>query len=377
MIDDSRWGKIPLRTVPAHRNSRLPGRVRRKLRQRWISDKRLKLYLLSRIRRKRLAKARASGHGTIKEKYWIRKRDLVRKTENQTIELTFPENLSFLDNLHSSVEFLHRVERAFFVDRARKVRIDHSQIKKLGPEAALLLIATFERVTVLSPRSSLSTKTSKLPNDQVLSVLKQAGYFDYFSLTVEIPDADVPQILSHRTGRKVAPPAAEELILHFEHLAGFPSSLRKKLGKALIECMENAILHAFPPGFSARCLKNQWWMLGYRDMARGTIWFAFYDQGVGIPRTIRTRVLDQKLFRRKDGDILVEAIVEGHYSRTKEKSRGRGLPLLLEFVELADDGKLTVVSDCVRCDFIKGKDPRHYPLEIAFPGTLIIWEIKI
>lgn len=109
--------------------------------------------------------------------------------------------------------------------------------------------------------------------------------------------------------------------------------------------------HAYPKGArELPVLENQWWLLGYRDIAAHEIWFCFYDQGASIPGTIRSRFSD--LFR-SDEDILEEAVLTGGFSRTKLAHRGKGLPSLFDFVKEGRDGSLSIVTNKSRCIFNK------------------------
>jgi hypothetical protein len=133
--------------------------------------------------------------------------------------------------------------------------------------------------------------------------------------------------------------------------------------------------HAYPPDWKG-FVHNRWWLLGYRDSKTHEVSFCFYDQGLGIPKTIRTRFKDK--FGRlsaSDSDLIVKAVVEGHYSSTKDPTRGRGLPVLKRFIDKSASGRLMIVSRSSRCIFTKA-EPITADLKKKFKGTLISWSLQ-
>jgi anti-sigma regulatory factor (Ser/Thr protein kinase) len=170
-----------------------------------------------------------------------------------------------------------------------------------------------------------------------------------------------------------------ELIKHFKPVAKLDQESRPALYEALIECMNNVLEHAYPEKQGAPGELQHWWLLGYRDFAKSEVSFCFYDQGLGIPNTIRTRIKDAPwlpFFSRSGSVLIEEAVVRGRYSRTQKPSKGRGLPTLKRFIDVASDGELAILSDRSRCIFHTGKKPERNEFSIGLPGTLITWNIR-
>ena len=119
---------------------------------------------------------------------------------------------------------------------------------------------------------------------------------------------------------------------------------------------------------------RSWWLLGYRDTESGEIAYCFYDQGVGIPATIRPRLPDRIRSLFPSGSRLIRRAVQlGHYSRTGKPSRGRGLPTLHRFIESAARGELLIFAGESRCIFRSGQKPLLDDFSERLQGTLISW----
>ena len=137
--------------------------------------------------------------------------------------------------------------------------------------------------------------------------------------------------------------------------------------------------HAYPSGIrrSQIWLDKQWWMLAYKNLTDREVRLCFYDQGVGIPNTIRTRLKDRINPWRSDEDIIIDAVREGCYSRTKESTRGRGLPKLLEIIDGNEfSGDLSIYSDKSYCRFFSSDRYEKQRIVEPVQGTLITWRLS-
>jgi hypothetical protein len=174
-------------------------------------------------------------------------------------------------------------------------------------------------------------------------------------------------------GKRAAP-----LMKMFEHVAGMHPLVSKKLYGALIECMDNVKAHAYPPSLFAKPeLIGEWWMCGFADPGKGQLAFAFFDQGVGIPTTIKEKrgIRFRSYFSFSDAKILGKAVMDG-LSRKRSKRRGNGLPSLREFVDVAPEGFLRVISNKGDFTYRKGRKTRTASLSHGVDGSLIIWTVQ-
>jgi hypothetical protein len=249
----------------------------------------------------------------------------------------------------------------------REIVIDHSALIDLSAAAALTLIAELFMAQYSQPNCTLICKFAK--DTAVRDLLGLIGYYKYFPAVRWTPPTGSTRFyLAHRYGEGVDQKAAAELISHLRTVGRLPSS---RLYEALIEGMQNATEWGYGNRLAGY---RRWWLLGYRDSQTGEISYCFYDQGAGIPVTIRKRLKDRVMLLSPTGSQLIrKAVVAGHYSRTRRPTRGRGLPTLKRFVDEAASGRLLIQSRESRCVFTTGKTPHLSDFRQCLQGTLITW----
>jgi anti-anti-sigma regulatory factor len=283
------------------------------------------------------------------------------------LTLTSPQQLGFVDYPEETISFLMAIRKATKAGKHREIVIDHSQLSNLSGAAALALIAELYFAQCSQPHCTLICKFS--PDQAVRDLLGLIGYYQYFPAVRWNPPTALSRFyLAHRSGEGVNQRAATDLISHLRTVGRLPTS---RLYEALIEGMQNATEWGYGNRVSGY---RRWWLLGYRDSATGEISYCFYDQGAGIPVTIRKRLKDRVVLLAPSGSTLIrKAVVSGHYSRTRRPTRGRGLPTLKRFVDEAASGELLIQSRESRCLFRTGHKPLLHDYEECLQGTMISW----
>lgn len=299
------------------------------------------------------------------------------KDYDQTeVAIQIPPRFDLVENTEVSVSFLDQLRKAILIKPCRKVSLDHQPMLQVSPAAGIVLIAELFRADNYAPKCR---KISKLPkNPEVAELLEKIGYWQYFGVKYTGKQSSNRQFMIHKTGNRITPRLVMEMIIHFRDAVKFTPREEKRLYVALIECLDNVMNHAYPykRRYDPPCLRHQWWVLAYRDAETHEVCVCFYDQGVGIPETMRHRAQDQLvLFSETDGELVIKAVVEGYYSRHLGATRGTGLPSLKQFIDEANSGELIIVSRNVMCTFPHGGKPTYKDLSESFCGTLIQWRI--
>lgn len=289
----------------------------------------------------------------------------------KTHHLVFPERLNFISDYHGAITFFAELRHLLFDRKVRIINLDHTNQTEISPESALLLIAELYRS---HERDKTKVKRCVCPADpSVCWVLHGVGYFKYFP-GVHYPIAAQQRgYMRHDHDSRVRGASAKVLIQHFEKRVTFAPQGRETLYNALVESMNNVAEHAYPERRRNKLAYSEWWLLGYFDDAAREISFSFYDQGLGIPRTIRARLRHEL----RSGASLIREAVERGISRTKVSTRGKGLPSLKKFVDASVDGTLVISSHTSQCVFSKGKPPLEQTWNIPLSGTLITWNIQL
>ena len=122
---------------------------------------------------------------------------------------------------------------------------------------------------------------------------------------------------------------------------------------------------------------GHWWMAGFVDVVTKQVAFVFYDQGLGIPATLRNKHSSRRIpfFKMPAPKMIKEAVLYGK-SREESDRHGSGLPSLKEVIENSEsNGFLRVMSG--GGDFLFRKAGSHVSQDISNPlsGALISWSL--
>lgn len=288
-----------------------------------------------------------------------------------------PSIWCFRGDADGTLLFLKELHDAFFVEKARSILIDHSNLSIASPEAILVVTATLEKLTEYSPRTKLQARF-RHTSPAVLSVLNEVGYLSYFGLGWQTDPKEDRHFLALVSDLETNTEVVARLVLKFHREGHLEMERCKRLVKGLIECMQNVNHHAYKKA-KGRRLMGRWWLLGYVDVQSGQIYFAFYDQGVGMPTTLRFKMLDRwapPLLSRTDAELILAAFA-GNFSSTQQKNRGFGLPRLKRLVDEAPDGELFVHSEKVQVVLKPRGRPTSQVTKMAMEGTLLVWQVVV
>jgi hypothetical protein len=294
--------------------------------------------------------------------------------------VTVPAGLDFGECAIETLQFFRHLRGAISQHGRKAIFVDHSELQRLSPEAGLVLVAEMYRSCHLFRESR---KVCSLPDDpRIRDLLGEVGYYNYFRRAEQLWSPSVQNrghFLAHQKGTKLEPRVVKSLMQHFASAATLESDMSSALYAALIECMNNVLEHAYPAAAPHAADYRLWWILSYVDPRTRKISFCFFDQGVGIPSTIRTRLRDAPWLgplARSDSELVQTAVIRGGYSSTKLISKGRGLPTLKRFIDNAPDGELSIVTHKSICTFHTNQRPSRADGKISLPGTLIAWNIR-
>jgi hypothetical protein len=294
------------------------------------------------------------------------------------VTLKFPPILDIVADPCTVINFLRLVRYNALVRCSKCIEMDHSPLQKITPESVLMLIAEFDRISIKSPKLILLTKKATIPR-ALHDVLGKSGYLEHFQVPYQDDGKDDTVMLLHESDDMTRPERAGKLVEQFDADPLFPRDATKSIGTALIECMENTVLHAYPDHADAVHLQRRWWLMGMKIPHEHEFSFAFYDQGRGIPGTIRVKFWDKWRvpFLSETNVMLVRrAIEEGAFSRTGDPNRGRGLPTLKAYIDMSPKGELVVITGKVCLKYRCQQEVEVFKMPVSLNGTLIIWRIQ-
>lgn len=274
------------------------------------------------------------------------------------------------------------IRRAALKSRFKRVVLNFHHVVSLAPEAAVALVAEIQRCRAFcDPRTDI-TGTYPAAHD-VAALLCDVGFFK--ALAIKEPPR--PKEYARRRYVQIerrnsaASETADDLLNCFSEVFEFSPDDRKRLYVALVESMDNVFEHAYPLNSASPHFMREWWLLGYADRVQNTIGFTFYDQGAGIPATIRGRQRDRvlsTLMSWSDGKWIERAVTRG-ISRHKSRRRGHGLHNLREFIQRLDphiDGSLQVIANHGLVSFTSEGAVATSNIANELYGTLVVWQLR-
>jgi len=258
--------------------------------------------------------------------------------------------------------------------------------------SSLILAAETDRWRrIKKTRHRLHPKTEWNPD--VFRLLTEMGLFNLINAK-GAPKAAKPKIgdtrfIKFRSGNMPCGEQIELLQKKMHATIGeaifFEQEKGSKFYNSLSEAMVNVSHHAYDdyPKDACPCLDKQWWMTGSYKGKTGKVTFTFFDQGVGIPKTLPKKhsewvaqFISRINGRGTDAEMIAAAMEIGR-TQTKASNRGYGLNDIKRFTEIANEAKLTIFSNRGKFVYSNSAPDELEELETSIGGTLIHWEATL
>ncbi|MCE3233474.1 MAG: hypothetical protein K0R98_1731 [Rickettsiaceae bacterium] len=304
-----------------------------------------------------------------------------------------PENLCFLRNKKKTLQFFEEFREKFIRPSSEeRYLLDFCNLKYISQAASLVLLSEIDRAWKVNKKKIKTRKAKMLP---IFSELREMGFFKllnaYFKnnpypnitdkkyIQFKANSGDVGEIID-QVRNAVCEESPEEI----------SSEIRVKIHSALLESMNNVVAHAYSEKFNHVIkypfLDRRWWISGYVDKSAKEVLVQFYDQGVGIPETIRPQLKEKFLQRlvskvsNNESQAIVYATKKG-VTTTGDKHRGKGLPQIIDAIKTTQKGQLHIMSHHgdVRVVYDnKSSKLKFYKKDskISLRGTLIQWKVS-
>lgn len=280
-------------------------------------------------------------------------------------------------------------------DNRARVKIDFSGVSKIYPGGMLLLLAHLE---LLPKGQARRVRAVCPPGSKGAQLLHQFGFGSRLGVPTKGNQPHDDDVVHWRfgTGHQVEGLKIVEHIDGFAEMAG--SSMPQGLYNVLCEAMSNVKHHAYPSTSSIPPALQRWWLFSSSrrptPQASGQLYLAFYDIGLGIPGTMRTRL--QGLREKFDGGLqalmrefgisdgrgqdrdLLRLAIEHERSSTGMHFRGKGLPEMKEFAASTDGGRMTIISGGAQYAYLaQNARTTLYRCNPPLLGTLILWNLPL
>lgn len=327
-----------------------------------------------------------------------------------------PENFCLQDNYEETAKILLKmrgqltravlptIQRGFKIPKTPSNFLsgyfDFATMKQCSPAAALIVASEYDRSKNLTDWSIPVVKLEKW-SPTIKSTLSEVGFFKLLDIDVDVSaDASTGvEIVQFMAGDTVSGPDAFKLVSKLADMLfgdigedADPTVVndRLKVYGALIEAIENSILHAYK-GIGGGAVVRRWWMTGAVDSANKHVNIVVYDQGLSIPATLPSWAewgwVEGGLarLRRRLGAVTndqgfddaakIRLAMNAPRSSTGHSNRGKGFPAFKQVLAFCRAGNLRIVSR--RGEFLmqSGKKPVSKALKTPLTGTLVEWDL--
>lgn len=346
-------------------------------------------------------KQKLAGHESIDVNKWIddeiKKGLPVQIINGRNLQLTLPEVMNFSSVYDETVRCLiairYLTSHAFrFSVRYRLKRVIFSQLRSISTSAALSLTAELSKWED-GIKKNLIPKIETWDR-KILAQFYELGFFELFKgrTDIEIEEkSEASNIKYVRYFKGHHDDAEKAKILRQKMNAIVGEDIKKwhLLFGGLSEAITNVCHHAYPENVAYRRIDKRWYMTGSYDSDGKILKVVFLDQGKGIPKTLPSSILYEKVvdlvsrWERLAGfrdATFLRAAVEVERTQTGEDDRGKGLQDLLEFNRQRGEGYLSILSGRGLYNYsVKDglgtvkTDKLRYPIL----GTVIIWSTKL
>jgi hypothetical protein len=314
------------------------------------------------------------------------------KNQNK-LTIHLPSKMNFSTDYENTASYLSTIRKLCqknkqFHGAYKLTYVNFDNLKSISTSAALVLTAELSRWEY-SIRKNLKPRTENW-DPEILRKFTQLGFFKIFGCNdktnIDRHTSTEINLIEYIKGIKGEKDKARELGERLRLILDVEISKWAFLHSGLTEAIINVGHHAYP---STKLTKEEkvWFMGGAFNRSTKELKVTFYDQGIGIPRSLPASELWERvlgfldklpIFERKRDEIMLKAAMEIDRSRTGEADRGKGLQDLLEFVKQRSNGYLSILSAKGLYKFtMKDGAPNIKTVNFSEPilGTLIIWRV--
>lgn len=299
-------------------------------------------------------------------------RDL-HKGSDFTSVVHAPANLSVLDNTTETLRFFNNVHKTIQSTNIRgKIFFDLSAVSYVTVDAIMYLIATVTNVRKI--RALGINCFGNLPNDDTARrKFETCGFYSYVAPSYHLKNESSGNHINISRGCDADPILAGK-ICEFVHEHANSNRLKTKhLYTTIMELMTNTKQHAYKNTTKMIC---NWYV--FVEDSNDFMKFVFLDTGAGIPNTVRTKGVVEKIknLLSKDDAFFIASALRGEFrSETNLEYRGKGLPEVYKRVSCKEYADFAIVSGFGKCIIDDDKTIREEKMDEELIGTMLCWKL--
>ncbi|CQH25220.1 hypothetical protein ACQIBV_003826 [Yersinia enterocolitica] len=322
----------------------------------------------------------------------------VEVIKKNRISIRLPEIMNFsseYDKTMQSITAIRKLaEKRGVPDPSYKLGfVDFSNLKKISTSAALVLTAELSKWDD-AIRQRLTPKINTW-DESILRKFYDLGFFELFekSKGLQLIEKSIIEkgvkFVKYLKGKCGDIEKTLELKNEIRSVVGEDVKKWVFLQSGMSEAITNVSQHAYPVHEGYLDADKNWYLTGSYDEVNKILKIVFYDQGIGIPKSLPASQIWERILsmlskfssmERKRDEVLLKAAVELDRTSTGDIDRGKGLQDLLEFIKQRGDGYLSIMSlkGLYKHEIVKGNTiikTENFSLPMC--GTLIIWSASL
>lgn len=307
------------------------------------------------------------------------------KKKTKWIDYTVPADIDLASNRNESCEFVKTVREKILA--GSRLRLVFDDCKNIKLSALVLLLAQIHKLRL---EFSADHITGTYPeSSRVERLLTQSGFYRLLkvkSRPQQPGQSKLTRFIDFKSGQQ--PNSAEIPQLRSELLGDdlkMPPMIAKRIFRALSEAMTNVNHHAYKTkSIRVSSVGGRWWMVASLSAKTRLFTLAFYDAGVGIPKTLPRKYTMEKIRgilsllpgMTPDDGQMIRAAMELGRTRTESSNRGLGLMDLTKLIDAAGSGAMQIHSRYGSYSYTPTKQV-HTNHNGFVEGTLIEWQLPI
>ncbi|WP_019028768.1 hypothetical protein [Colwellia piezophila] len=325
----------------------------------------------------------------------IKKTIKIEKLKRRNFILFLPESLNFCDDYEETALYFQVIRKLGhgnkLSNKAYKLKsVNFDSLKKISTSASLVLTAEISKWEDILNADLVPNIENWQP--EIIEQFLEVGFFDLFNNQPELPKVSNTSdlaLVKYIKGQCGDAKKSRVLRKALQQLIGDDINKWTFLRSGLDEAITNVSHHAYPEHKYKNNAEKNWYLTGSLNKSTKELKIVFYDQGIGIPNTLKASELWEKIYKslsfipqaqRKLDSILIKAAVEVERTSTGEEDRGKGLQDLLEFIKHRSDGYLSIISQrgLYKYSIINGKvKNKSESFKAPILGTLLIWSVTL
>ena len=295
--------------------------------------------------------------------------------ELKEVSLQVPKNFSLENNPEETIEFFSKL-RSYEKTGKSKIKffIDSSEIVTLTVDALMYLIAVIVDLTN-NPQNRYKFLGNFPKSEKIKKLYINSGFMSYVKSKENYSKESNCDKIQIKTGAENEPDIAKYACEYTQEKCKLGMIETRPLYNILIEMMGNTKQHAYEEKMTDRA---KYWYL-FAEEADKYVKFVFLDTGLGIPATVKKKLIKEKIlgFVIEDSQYIKSALNGENRTQTNKPNRGKGLPQISECFKqglLSDVYIASGKGSCLLSETEKTFKTKEYSGEML--GTLFSWKIK-